>query len=29
MIIVFCGPKSLAYDFGGTELDIFDTQGTL
>ena len=27
--LLFCSPKSPAYDCGGTELDIVDTQGTL
>ena len=29
IILLFCSPKSPASDSGGTELDIFDTQGTL
>ena len=29
IILLFCSPKSPACDAGGTELDIFDTQGTL
>ena len=29
IILLFCSPKSPACDSGGTELDIFDTQGTL
>ena len=29
IILLFCGPKSPAYDPGSTELDIFDTQGAL
>ena len=29
IILLFCSPKSPACDYGGTELDIFDTQGTL
>ena len=29
IILLFCSPKSPACDSGGTELDVFDTQGTL
>ena len=29
IVLLFCGPKSLAYESGGTELDIFDTYGIL
>ena len=28
-MLLFCSLKSPAYDSAGTELDIFDTQGTL
>ena len=29
MFLLFCNPISPAYDSGSTELDKFDTQGTL
>ena len=28
ILLLFCGPKSPAYESDGTKLDIFDTQGT-